>query len=235
MAEIELYLGDCLDVMPRLASKSIDLIIADIPYGEVNRPSSGLRNLNKSIADIETFSLDFVFCHAARLAKTVYIWCGTEQVSLLRAGFVSLGMSTRLCIWEKTNPSPMNGEHLWLSSVECCVFARWPNATFNGRCISPVFRGPTERNQIHPTQKPLWLIESLVRTSSNPNDIVLDFCFGSGTTGVACKLLHRRFVGIEKDAHFFDIAAKRIAETQAPAITEEGVFVQHEQMELLTA
>lgn len=62
----------------------------------------------------------------------------------------------------------------------------------------------------HPTQKPLDLMEYLVKTYSNKNDVVLDFTMGSGTTGVACKNLNRKFIGIEKDKQYFDIAEKRI-------------------------
>lgn len=62
----------------------------------------------------------------------------------------------------------------------------------------------------HPTQKPLDLMEYLVRTYSNENEVVLDFTMGSGTTGVACKNLNRNFIGIEKDKKYFDIAKKRI-------------------------
>lgn len=64
--------------------------------------------------------------------------------------------------------------------------------------------------RVHPTQKPLDLMEYLVKTYSNKNDVVLDFTMGSGTTGVACKNLNRKFIGIEKDKKYFDIAEERI-------------------------
>ena len=64
--------------------------------------------------------------------------------------------------------------------------------------------------RVHPTQKPLELLEYLVRTYSNENDLVLDNCMGSGTTGVACIKLHRNFIGIEKDETYFNIAKERL-------------------------
>lgn len=70
--------------------------------------------------------------------------------------------------------------------------------------------GIVERNTVHPTQKPVPLIEYLVRTYTNENDIVLDNCMGSGTTGVACVNTNRSFIGIEIDRAYFDIAVKRI-------------------------
>lgn len=63
---------------------------------------------------------------------------------------------------------------------------------------------------MHPTQKPLALIEYLVKTYSRENDIILDFCMGSGTTGKACENLNRSFVGIENDISFFELARQRL-------------------------
>jgi tRNA G10 N-methylase Trm11 len=92
--------GDAMTIVPQLTP--VDCIVADIPYGKVNRISGGLRTLDKGEADIETFPLAFVVEQSSRLAATAYIWCGTEQVSELRAGFVARDMTTRLCGWEKT-------------------------------------------------------------------------------------------------------------------------------------
>lgn len=72
---------------------------------------------------------------------------------------------------------------------------------------------PNRKGKLHPTQKPVELLEWLVKTYSNENDIVLDNCMGSGTTGVACKNLNRNFIGIEKDENYFDIAKERISTT----------------------
>lgn len=227
-----LYLGDCREVLPTLGK--VDAVIADIPYGEVNRESGGLRNLDKGAADAVSFSLDDVIRNCVRLADgTAYIFCGTEQVSHLRAEFVRAGMTSRLCIWEKTNPSPMNGDKLWLSSIECCVFARKPLAYFGEHCESPVWRGPVARDQKHPTQKPDWLMRKLVSASVAERGTVLDFCMGSGTTGVACQREGRIFIGIEREPKYFEIACKRIRDAiddtalTAPAVdrvAEVGLF-----------
>jgi site-specific DNA-methyltransferase (adenine-specific) len=70
--------------------------------------------------------------------------------------------------------------------------------------------------RLHPTQKPLALLEYLVKTYTNPGDRVLDFCYGSGTTGHACANLERSFIGIEKDAGYFTAGAERIASAYEP-------------------
>jgi site-specific DNA-methyltransferase (adenine-specific) len=71
---------------------------------------------------------------------------------------------------------------------------------------------PSEGKTVHPTQKPVALMEYLIRTYTNEGDVVLDNCMGSGTTGVACVNTGRRFIGIEREPKYFDIACQRIAE-----------------------
>ena len=197
--------------MKQFDDKSIELCVTDIPYGEVNRKSNGLRNLDKHKADEVTFSLSDFLSELNRIIfGSIYIFCGTEQVSEIRGTLVKYGFSTRLIIWEKTNPSPMNGQHIWLSGVECCVYGKRKGAVFNGHCNNTVLRFPCGRNKLHPTQKPLDLIKQLIEFSSNKGGLVLDPCMGSGTTGIACKELERDFIGIELDKEYFEIAKNRI-------------------------
>lgn len=85
---------------------------------------------------------------------------------------------------------------------------RYPTTVKKFNCV------PTSCGRLHPTQKPVALLEYLIKTYTNEGDTVLDFTFGSGTTGVACKKLNRKFIGIEKDKNYFDIAVKRIQETE---------------------
>ena len=73
---------------------------------------------------------------------------------------------------------------------------------------------PNRKGKVHPTQKPVELLEYLVKTYTNVGDVVLDNCMGSGTTGVACRRLNRDFIGIEKDEKHFEIAKERIEKCQ---------------------
>lgn len=203
-----LYLGDCMGILPTL--DKVDAVITDPPYGEVNRKSSGLRNLDKGVADVADFEIKELASLLAKYGSSVYVWCGIEQISELRLAMVNLGMSSRLCIWEKTNPSPMNGQHLWLSSIETCVFGKQAGATFNEHCVSPVFRLPTEPKEYHPTAKPIHLMERLIRASTNEGMTVIDPFMGSGTTGMAAIHMGRKFIGIEREPKYFDIACERI-------------------------
>jgi DNA modification methylase len=208
---IKLLHGDCLELIKDIPDNSIDCVLTDIPYNEINRKSSGLRNLNKGKADLLTFSLPDALLQIDRVCSgSFYIFCGINQISEIYNFFTVKKYTTRLCIWEKTNPSPMNGKHCWLSGIESFIYAKKPRATFNNHCKNTVFKLPTTRGKLHPTMKPLRLMEDLISASTNENDTVLDFTMGSGSTGVACKNLNRSFIGIEKDDNYFQIAKDRI-------------------------
>lgn len=200
-------LGDCMQIMPTIDSNYFDLVLTDIPYNHVNRNNQGLRNLNKGKADILTFDIESFITELYRITRgSFYIFCAWSQISEILTLFDNLKLSTRLCIWEKTNPSPMNGQHLWLSGIESCIYAKKRGAVFNEHCKNPVWRYPSARNKIHPTTKPLSLLQYLIRTSSNKHDLIFDPCAGSASTLKAAKLEHRNYFGIELDTEFFKLA-----------------------------
>lgn len=196
--------------MSEIPSGSVDLILTDIPYGVATRPDAGLRSLDKGIANTETFELEAFLEQVIRICKgSIYIFCATEQAGIIRATLDET-MSTRTCVWEKTNPSPMNGQYLWLSGIELCIYSKKRGATFNEYCKNPIWRFPVVRNQLMPTQKPVKLFERLIKASSNEGDIVCDPCAGSGTTAVACLHTGRRYICIDIDKHCCDLARERI-------------------------
>ena len=213
MSDIKLYNDDCMNILPSLADGSITLTLTDIPYDEVNRKSGGLRNLDKSHADIITFPLDKFIDEIVRVTSgSIYIFCGSVQVSHIRDRLISYGLSVRHCIWEKSNPSPMNGQHMWLSSIENCVYAKKKGAYFDirERCKSAVWKCPTEKYKGHPTPKPIELMERLIQASSQSGDTVFDPCMGSGAVGIAAKRTRRNFIGVELDKNYYSITQDRI-------------------------
>jgi len=213
MNDVKLYNDDCMNILPSLADGSITLTLTDIPYDEVNRKSGGLRNLDKSHADIITFPLDKFIDEIVRVTSgSIYIFCGSVQVSHIRDRLISYGLSVRHCIWEKSNPSPMNGQHMWLSSIENCVYAKKKGAYFDirERCKSAVWKCPTEKYKGHPTPKPIELMERLIQASSQSGDTVFDPCMGSGAVGIAAKRTRRNFIGVELDKNYYSITQDRI-------------------------
>lgn len=211
------YNMDCIDLMREMEKQGLvaDLLLTDIPYGEVNRKSNGLRNLNKSLADKVLFNIDEFLTRTDNVVKGSFIiFCGTEQVSEIRKFYAQKGYTTRLLIWQKSNPSPMNGEYVYLSGIECAVYAKKKGATFNGFCKNTVFTYPTVASEIHDTQKPLPLWYELIKDNTNENDLVLDTCMGSFTTAVACHKLKRRFIGAELDEEYYRLGSERLKQVQ---------------------
>lgn len=206
-----IYNGDCIELMKEIESNSVDLLLTDIPYDAVNRKSNGLRNLDKGDADIFNVNMLEMLNQFIRITKgSIYIFCGWGQLSEILEYLASNKLSTRLCVWEKTNPSPMNGKVIYLSGIEPFVYGKFPKATFNAHCRNTVFRYPSGRGKVHPTQKNLKLFEELVKISSNEGDIVLDPFMGSGTTCIATKQLNRNYIGIELSEEYCKIAYDRI-------------------------
>ena len=213
-----IYNMDCFEGMRQMHDKSVDLVLTDIPYGECSgRDDKGIRKINKGEADVVAFNVAELVTELSRLTKgSIYMFCGTEQVSEIIHEMRKNGLTTRLCIWEKPNPSPLAGEFLWLSNIECCVFGRFQKATFNEFCKGSVWRCNCGSSKIHPTQKPLELFKRLILASSHGGgDVVLDPFSGSGTTAIACNHLHRNFIAFEKNETFYKASVKRYNEETA--------------------
>ncbi len=145
---VQLMQGDCLELMKSIPDGSVDMVLCDLPYGEVSQKSSGLRLLDRGNADACDMDLESVADELNRLCTgSIYAFCGTEQISFLVKYFKKHKMTTRVCAWKKTNPSPMNGTRLWLSGLEFCVFARKSNAVFNEHCKKSVMAGAFRSRQ----------------------------------------------------------------------------------------
>lgn len=214
---IQLMQGDCLERMKEIPDGSVDMVLTDIPYSAASRDSNGLRNLDKGKADILTFDIGLFLNECKRVSKGyVIIFCGKEQFSDIYSFFAKEKGTVRPIIWEKSNPSPMNGQHIYLSGVEMAVwFKRSGHKTFNAHCKNSVFKFPNGRSKNHPTEKNMLLWESILMDCTNEGDVILDPCAGSGTTGVACVNLNRNFIGIELDENYFNIAKDRIAKAHS--------------------
>ena len=212
--------GDCMMLMKLLPNNSVDFTLTDIPYDEVNRKSNGLRNLDKDKADILTFNLYDFLDGVYRVTKnSICILCGREQFSVIYNFFAQKKGTVRPIVWEKkSNPSPMNGQYIYLSGVEFAVWFKKSGANvFNAHCKNTVFKYPNGRSKLHPTEKNHDLLKELILDNSNENDIVFDPCLGSGTTAICSVELNRYYIGFELDPQYYDIACKRLDEVEGVA------------------
>jgi hypothetical protein len=232
----ELRCGDRLDPVTGLASladKSVDLVVTDPPYAisnegmwHIGRPGKGKRRFDFFEGDADFAAMvetvELVAIETVRLMApkaSAYWYCGHREFGPLVDLFESRGMTTRFLVWCKASPSPPPPGSGWPSGAELCVYA-YPK----GRTWTHGGSTPPPNNVItvdglrhgqpgkvdHPTQKPLAVVEPLLRASSLPGELVCDPFAGSGTTGVACIRLGRRFIGWERDPKYFAVAVKRL-------------------------
>lgn len=223
MTNYSLYNEDCMKILPTIDSKSIECIITDLPYDGVSKKgaerakySGQLRKIDKGKADILTFNLKDFLNEITRVSNgSIYLFCGINQISEIYSYFEEEKQKefmVRLCVWHKSNPSPMNGQHMYLNSTEFVIYAKRRKTKFNGRCIHNVFEFPTGRSKIHPTEKPIPLLQQMILDSTEEFDTVADFCGGSFSTGLAALELNRNFIGVEMDNIYFEDAKNRIEE-----------------------
>ena len=208
---IQLLHGDCLELMKDIPDQSVDFTLTDIPYNAVSRESNGLRNLDKGKADVATFNLDDFLLEVNRITRgNVCIFCGKEQFSNIYQFFANQNGTTRAIVWQKSNPSPMNGEYVYLSGVELAVWHKNRGGQFNAKCKNTVLKYPNGTSKLHPTEKNHALLAELILDNSNLGQVVFDPCMGSGAHGIVALKNGRNFIGIELDNKYFEIAKERI-------------------------
>lgn len=213
----EVVLGDCIEVMKGMGTGSVKLTLTDIPYNEVNRASNGLRKLDKEDADILTFDLDEFLNEVYRVTEgTIIIFCGKQQFSKIYSFFAEKQQkkegTVRQLIWKKTNPSPMNGQHIYLSGIENAVWFKKKGGTFNAHCKNTVFEYPCGRAKLHPTEKNHNLLEEILLDNSAVGDMVFDPCAGSGSHLLVARNNGRTYFGVELNENYFNIAKNRLSD-----------------------
>ena len=231
---IELYLGDCREILPTLGK--VDLVVTDPPYS-ISTPGVARweqrygrtpDDLNFFAGDADWFGMTAKVCEAIRLATallaahgSLYIWCGHRQFGPLVDQLEDAGWTTRFLVWSKKHPVPPPPGAGWPSGAALCVYAYRPGRrwTWKSSCpykssvfVADAFRYGQPGKTDHPTQMPATIVWPLIEASSFRKDIILDPFMGSGTTGVACVKLGRKFIGIEIEPKYFDIACRRISE-----------------------
>ena len=205
--------ADCLDILKQLPDKCIDLVLTDPPYGigfgtfnRTNKLKNGQRvkadKYKNSDWDSETPCKE-IFDEIFRVSKNQIIWGGNYFPELWKNG------CRGFIFWKKNNPCPNFGAgELAFTSFD-----------MNCKCYDYNYFGNIEgegkaEEKIHPTQKPLAIMQKCVFEHSKEGDLILDCFSGSGTTALACHNLKRRFICIEKDKDYFEASVKRLADAQ---------------------
>lgn len=209
--DVQLYLGDCLEVLPTLETESVDAVITDPPYAIPTNAAQG-RTITRTVGDLSLIESVFrgQFNEYARLAGRAFVFCdGTSYPVIFRAAYGR--WLTALLVWNKGRIG-MGREFRKSHELIMHCWAQGTDIVSDGVGYSDVLEAsPMGANRFHPAEKPLDLVGQLLRVCGH---LVLDPFMGSGTTGVACVKTGRRFIGIEIDKGYFDIAIKRISEAQ---------------------
>lgn len=227
IGDCALYLGDCLEVMPTLGP--INHIVCDPPYEQsLHDSKNSLRGRVRVDSGPDLKGLDFasvdhirnrVVSMSEAVCKGLFIaFCTIEGVSKW-ADTINLSNMKykRGCLWIKPDSTPqLNGQGP-AQGAECFVTA-WcgdGHAKWNAggkRGVYTHLTNQPDRTGLHPTEKPLPLMREILGDFTNYGDVVLDPFMGSGTTGVACAKMGRKFIGIELSPKYFNIACKRMEE-----------------------
>lgn len=191
---------DCIEFMKN-TDFYCDHIITDIPYDVVSRKTGGIRVFDKKDADVLNFNLK-LFCSLikTKVKGNVIIFCSSEQLTDL---YENLGddFFVKIGIWEKKNPSPVNGQHFWLSGIECCIVASKKEI----KDEDLIWTTPVGRSKNHPTEKPQKLLDLIINKFTLPNEIIYDPCSGSGSHLISAKNNGRKFIGNEISPVYFKL------------------------------
>ncbi len=245
LGNIKLYKGDCLELMKDLPDKSIDAIIADLPYGttackwDVVIPFEPLweqyKRVIKDRGAIVLFGSE-PFSSALRMSniknyKYDWVWIKAKPSNFLMGKKQPMKYTENILIFYKKqptyNPIMIKRDEKNKRNNKKCGYLKYEALGLNednkyadrlkagmNDYIYPrnylYFSQNTKVKYVHPTQKPVALLEYLIKTYTLEGETVLDNCMGSGTTGVACVNTNRNFIGIELDDKYFEIAEKRI-------------------------
>lgn len=217
---------DCYEMIKNIPDKSIDLVYIDIPYlfdagGKEEKKSELAKRIkNQCYNELNNIinGIDYkIFDEFIRILKNIncFVWCSKEQIyEILKWFNENTDCTYQILTWNKTNPTPMcNGN--WLPDIEYCLYFNRGTKLNNGYelkskwYISPKNKSDKDLYN-HPTIKPLDLVKRHILHTTQPNDIVLDCFCGSGTTCVACKETGRRYIGMEINKEYYEIAKKRL-------------------------
>lgn len=245
----KLYNDDCLNILPKIEDKSVDLILCDLPYGTTANswdtviPYDKLweqyKRIIKERGVIALFSLapfdKTLACSNLEMFRYEWVWEKSNAVGFLNSKRAPLRKHEVILIFshkgfcatdEKDNmiynPQMEKGDfYVAKSGSKTGNYNNYKSAVTvtDERFPSDILKFNSDYPSVHPTQKPVALCEYLIRTYTDDGGLVLDNCMGSGSVGVASVNTGRDFIGIELDKGYFDIAERRIKEA-----SEIGIY-----------
>ena len=238
---IKLYHGDCLEVMDKLIEQGVkvDMILTDPPYGTTDCKWDSVipfdemwKRLNKLIKSngaivlfgSEPFSSQ-LRCSNLKQFKYDWVWNKKKPGNIMLAKYQPMKITETISVFSKNkhNYYPIMEPREKVKKTKCYSVGDTmgdkvvdtSQKVYNEKYPKNLleFSNANQKGKVHPTQKPVALLEYLIKTYTNEGEVVLDFTMGSGSTGVACVNTNRKFIGIELDENYFNIAKERIENT----------------------
>jgi site-specific DNA-methyltransferase (adenine-specific) len=229
---IQLLHGDCLELMKDIPDKSIDMILCDLPYGTTKNKWDSVipfeplwQQYNRVIKDNGAivlfsqmpFTVDLVASNYKDF-RYEWIWEKSSASGHLNANRMPMKKHENILVFYKKSPTynPQFTEGKPYVATYSTHSSNYKKQKDNITTINDGKRYPVDiikfhnDRGLHPTQKPVELLEYLIKTYTNDGEVVLDNCMGSGSTGVACVNLNRNFIGMELKREYFDISRERI-------------------------
>lgn len=238
---VQLMFGDCLERMKEIPDGSVDLVLVDLPYGTTQNLWDSVIDLGKMWKHVNRASklngakvffaqtpFDKILgCSNIKDLKYEWVWEKTTATGHLNSKKMPMKAHENILVFYKKLPSynpqktvghkPANsytkyqddGSNYGKTNIGISGGGqtdRYPRSV-------QIFKTDKQKISLHPTQKPVDLLEYLIKTYTQEGETVLDFTMGGGSTGVACVNTNRKFIGIEMDEKYFDIAINRIVET----------------------
>ena len=241
LSMVDLYEGDCLNILPKLADNSVDMLLVDLPYGTTACKWDSVipldqlwkqynRICKKNAAMVFTAAQPFTTILASSNIenfKYEWIWEKPQGTNPMNAKVMPLKSHENILVFYRKKPTynpqmwystPYSGFSSNVSKIGEVYGSQQSKHRDNpegSRYPKTILKYKQEKG-LHPTQTPVGLMEYLIKTYTNEDEIVLDNTMGSGTTGVACMNTNRKFIGIESDKKYFDIAKERIKVGRLP-------------------
>ena len=220
MEDIKLYCDDCLNIMKQIENESIDLIVTDPPYlikYKTNRRKNKDHDFCSEILNDnnEQLIIDYIReCYRILKNNTaMYMFCNCDKVDFFKQELENAGFKIKnMIIWVKNNWTAGDLKAQFGKQYEIIFLVNKGRKCFNGKRITDVwmFDKISGKKQLHQNQKPVDLLKQCILKHSDENDIIFDGFMGSGSTGVACIETNRKFIGVELDKKYFEIAKERI-------------------------
>lgn len=234
MSKIELLCGDYLQLMKQIPDKSVDMILCDPPYGTTackwdsiipfDKMWESLNRVIKPNGGVVLFSAEpftaKLICSNINNYRHKWVWNKNNSCGFATVNIRPFQVCEDIIVFGKnkvnyypiieTRGEPRKKGGYSKSDDYDLIPTSSKNNVYYPKNLLNQFPNNNHSNNFHPTQKPVALLQYLIKTYTKENETVLDFTMGSGSTGVACKLTNRNFIGIELDKEYFDIAKQRI-------------------------